>query len=43
MNISDICTIQTISCNRDETVQGAALLMRKPKAASGDAFLLPSR
>ena len=29
MNISDICTIQTISCSRDETVQGAALLMRK--------------
>ena len=29
MNISDICTVQTISCNRDETVQGAALLMRK--------------
>ena len=29
MNIRDICTIQTISCNRDETVQGAALLMRK--------------
>jgi CBS domain-containing protein len=29
MNISDICTIETISCGRDETVQGAALLMRK--------------
>jgi len=29
MNIRDICTIQTISCSRDETVQGAALLMRK--------------
>ena len=29
MHIRDICTIQTISCNRDETVQGAALLMRK--------------
>ena len=29
MNISDICTIQTISCGRDETVQGAALLMRR--------------
>jgi CBS domain-containing protein len=29
MNISDICTVQTISCARDETVQGAALLMRK--------------
>ena len=29
MNISDICTVQTISCPRDETVQGAALLMRK--------------
>jgi len=29
MNISDICTVHTVSCNRDETVQGAALLMRK--------------
>ena len=29
MHIRDICTIQTISCNRDETVQGAALLMRR--------------
>jgi len=29
MHIRDICTIQIISCNRDETVQGAALLMRK--------------
>ncbi len=29
MNISDICTVETISCRRDETVQGAALLMRK--------------
>lgn len=29
MHIRDICTIQTISCKRDETVQGAALLMRK--------------
>ena len=29
MDISDICTTQTISCGRDETVQGAALLMRK--------------
>jgi CBS domain-containing protein len=29
MNISDICTTDTISCNRDETVQGAALMMRK--------------
>jgi CBS domain-containing protein len=29
MHIRDICTIQTISCNRDETVQGAAFLMRK--------------
>ncbi|MFC5512137.1 CBS domain-containing protein [Massilia jejuensis] len=29
MNISDICTVQTISCSREETVQGAALLMRK--------------
>ena len=29
MRIGDICTIQTIHCTRDETVQGAALLMRK--------------
>ena len=29
MNISEICTVQTITCARDETVQGAALLMRK--------------
>jgi CBS domain-containing protein len=29
MNISDICTPDAISCTRDETVQGAALLMRK--------------
>ena len=29
MNISDICTVQTLSCSRDETVQGAAFLMRK--------------
>ena len=29
MNISDICTADTISCTRDETVQAAALLMRK--------------
>jgi len=29
MNIGEICTIQTVTCARDETVQGAALLMRK--------------
>lgn len=29
MRIGDICTIQAISCTRDDTVQGAALLMRK--------------
>ena len=29
MNISDICTVDAISCTRDETVQAAALLMRK--------------
>lgn len=29
MRIGEICTIQTIYCKRDETVQGAALLMRK--------------
>ncbi|WP_305824581.1 CBS domain-containing protein [Massilia brevitalea] len=29
MNIGEICTTQTVTCTRDETVQGAALLMRK--------------
>lgn len=29
MRIGEICTVQAISCTRDETVQGAALLMRK--------------
>lgn len=29
MRIGEICTVQTIFCKRDETVQGAALLMRK--------------
>jgi len=29
MNIGEIYTIQTVTCTRDETVQGAALLMRK--------------
>ena len=29
MRIGEICTVQTIYCTRDETVQGAALLMRK--------------
>ena len=29
MRIGEICTVQTICCKRDETVQGAALLMRK--------------
>jgi CBS domain-containing protein len=29
MRISEICTVQTIYCKSDETVQGAALLMRK--------------
>jgi len=29
MNIGEICTIQTVTCTRDETVQDAALLMRK--------------
>ena len=29
MRIGEICTVQTICCTRDETVQGAALLMRK--------------
>ena len=38
MHIRDICTIQTISCNRDETVQGAALLMRKHRV--GDLIVV---
>jgi CBS domain-containing protein len=29
MKIGEICTVQTIYCKRDETVQEAALLMRK--------------
>ncbi len=29
MRIGEICTVQTIYCTGDETVQGAALLMRK--------------
>jgi CBS domain-containing protein len=29
MRIGEICTVQTIHCTREETVQGAALLMRK--------------
>lgn len=29
MRIGEICTVQTIYCKRDESVQGAALLMRK--------------
>ncbi|MBQ5942911.1 CBS domain-containing protein [Massilia sp. AB1] len=29
MHIGEICTSDTISCTRDETVQGAALLMRQ--------------
>lgn len=29
MKIGEICTVQAIYCKRDETVQGAALLMRK--------------
>lgn len=29
MRVGEICTLQTVFCKRDETVQGAALLMRK--------------
>ncbi|HEY0063966.1 MAG TPA: CBS domain-containing protein [Telluria sp.] len=29
MRVGEICTVQTICCKRDETVQGAALLMRR--------------
>ena len=28
MRIGEICTVQTVHCKRDLTVQGAALLMR---------------
>ena len=29
MHVGQICTIETIFCERDETIQGAALLMRR--------------
>ena len=29
MRVGEICTVETIYCKRDETVQGAAALMRK--------------
>lgn len=29
MHIGEICTLQAINCTRDETVQGAAMLMRR--------------
>lgn len=29
MEVGKLCTIDTVCCSRDETVQGAALLMRK--------------
>jgi CBS domain-containing protein len=29
MEVGKLCTVDTVSCTRDETVQGAALLMRK--------------
>lgn len=29
MRIGEICTVQTVYCEREETVQGAAMLMRK--------------
>jgi CBS domain-containing protein len=29
MQIGEICTVQTVYCKRDESVQGAALLMRQ--------------
>lgn len=29
MNIGELCTLETIYCKREETVQGASLLMRK--------------
>jgi CBS domain-containing protein len=29
MRIGEICTVQTVYCEREETVQGAAALMRK--------------
>ncbi|HEX8785743.1 MAG TPA: CBS domain-containing protein [Telluria sp.] len=29
MEVGKLCTVDTVSCTRDETVQGAALIMRK--------------
>jgi CBS domain-containing protein len=29
MDVGNLCTVDTVCCTRDETVQGAALLMRK--------------
>jgi len=39
MNVGTLCTLDTICCTRDETVQGAALLMRKHHVAHiGDVY-----
>ncbi len=40
MRVGEICTVQTIYCKRDETVQGAALLMRKYHV--GDVVVIDS-
>jgi len=41
MRIGEICTVQTIYCKRDESVQGAALLMRKHHV--GDVVVIDER
>ena len=39
MHIGEICTLQAINCTRDETVQGAAMLMRRHHVGDLLAFL----
>ncbi|SHH17215.1 CBS domain-containing protein [Massilia sp. CF038] len=41
MRVGEICTVQTIYCTRDETVQGAALLMRSHHV--GDLVVVDQR
>jgi CBS domain-containing protein len=41
MHIGDICTVDTITCLPDETVQGAALLMRQHHV--GDIVVVEQR
>ena len=40
MHIGEICTVQTVCCTRDETVQAAAVLMRKHHV--GDLIVIES-